>query len=303
MTTVARHGLQAGSLRVEVAPQLGGRVTRFWHHRDNIETDLFSAVDRAISDPLQSIAGGCFPLLPFSNRIAAGLLKVPEQAAYQLAINEPARGHAIHGHGRHHAWQVTDIAGDFIHLTYAHRAGDGGWIWPYRADMQLQLNAAGLSWSLAVENRHDHLPMPAGLGLHPYFPAPKGVRLTAPLTHIWRSDDSRIPHRPEALPEDFPNAGQAALPAGLDVGFGGWSGSAVITWPGDRPDMEIRADRMFSDLVIFTPPADDFFCVEPVSHAVNGFNAAACGLPDGGLRLLASGERLQGMICFQVAGD
>jgi aldose 1-epimerase len=46
-------------------------------------------------------------------------------------------------------------------------------------------------------------------------------------------------------------------------------------------------------LVLYTPPAADFFCVEPVSHVTDAVNLAASGRTDTGLRVLAPGETLR----------
>lgn len=300
MSDSARYLLKSRALSVEIAPRLGGRVTRFWWHDGDRNIDIFQPIDASVNDPNQSITGGCFVLLPFSNRIANGVLNVPGQGSYPLTINEPGRGHTIHGHGRRQAWQVMTYSDDVLDLAYSHAAGDDGWIWPYQARMRIKLLGNQLIYHLSVTNHHAQLQMPAGLGLHPYFPRPQGVRLKAKLDDIWPADECRIPEGPAALPADLAFAAEAVLPAGLDVGFGGWSGPAELHWPGSRPAVEIRADAVFSHLIIFTPPKSDFFCVEPVSHAVDGFNAAGRGVPGSGLHMLASGECLQGEICFRV---
>ena len=52
----------------------------------------------------------------------------------------------------------------------------------------------------------------------------------------------------------------------------------------------MTADPLLQFLVVFTPPGEDFFCVEPVSNCTDAFNQPAEG--DGGARILAPGESL-----------
>ena len=52
--------------------------------------------------------------------------------------------------------------------------------------------------------------------------------------------------------------------------------------------------------MIYIPPGQDYFCVEPVSHANDGFNLAARGVAGTGVRVLQPGETLRGSLRFTV---
>jgi hypothetical protein len=60
----------------------------------------------------------------------------------------------------------------------------------------------------------------------------------------------------------------------------------------------IEADPVFGHLIVYVPPARDFFAVEPVSHMNNAVNRP--DVTDNGLRHLAPGERLTGSVRFSV---
>ena len=53
----------------------------------------------------------------------------------------------------------------------------------------------------------------------------------------------------------------------LDNCFDGWDGRATIVWPARRLRLDLEASAPFRHLVIYVPPGQSFFCVEPVSHA------------------------------------
>ena len=74
----------------------------------------------------------------------------------------------------------------------------------------------------------------------------------------------------------------------------------LITWPEQDLSLAITADPLFGHLVIYIPPGQDFFCVEPVSHVNDGFNLAERGVADTGVRVLAPGESLRGAVRFAV---
>jgi aldose 1-epimerase len=64
--------------------------------------------------------------------------------------------------------------------------------------------------------------------------------------------------------------------------------------------LSIEAGGLFRNLVVYTPPGQDFFCVEPVSHMTNAINRLA-SMRGHGLRSLAPGETLQGEVAFRLA--
>jgi aldose 1-epimerase len=52
--------------------------------------------------------------------------------------------------------------------------------------------------------------------------------------------------------------------------------------------------------VIYVPPGQDFFCIEPVSHVNDGFNLLERGVDGTGVRVLARGRRLAGTIRLRI---
>jgi aldose 1-epimerase len=77
----------------------------------------------------------------------------------------------------------------------------------------------------------------------------------------------------------------------LDNCFDGWDGRATIAWPARRLRLDLAAPGPFRHLVIYTPPGQPFFCVEPVSHA-NG---------QVGLAALAARGTLAGEVQFRLS--
>ena len=288
----------AGDLIVDVAPQLGGRVARFDQLVGGARRPIFAPITDLDPDPAGSLSGGCFPLLPFSNRIAGGRSAVGAET-HALAISEPARGHALHGHGARRAWQVAARAERHVDLVYDHVAGGDGWIWPYRAEMSLSLTARALTWRLAVTNLHPSRAMPAGLGLHPYFADRDDGLLAGAVKTIGRPARIVFPAVRRRCRAICRWRG-TALPRGLDVGFGGWAGRAALASAAAGWRLVMSGDDVFGHLVVYTPPDRGFFCVEPATHAVDGFNLAVRGVAGAGRRDLAPGERLAGAVAFAV---
>jgi aldose 1-epimerase len=154
---------------------------------------------------------------------------------------------------------------------------------------------------IGVTNAGDG-PMPAGIGMHPYFVRTPGATLRAEVDHVWLADARNVPERRVPVPAEWDFAAAPRVASlRMDNGFGGWSSEATIRWPETGLTLAIEADPVFRHLVVYVPPGQDFFCVEPVSNANDGFNLFERGVEGTGVRVLEPGESLAGTIRFRLA--
>jgi aldose 1-epimerase len=151
--------------------------------------------------------------------------------------------------------------------------------------------------TLTVQNLDDG-PAPAGLGLHPYFPR-AGATLRFAATDVWLNGDDALPARAVPVPSEWDHAaGRVVGTVALDNCFAGWDGQARIGWSNGLA-LQIQASDALRHLIVYTPPGQDFFCVEPVSHLTDAINRVA-GLPEHGLRVLAPGAVLQAEVILRI---
>lgn len=286
--------LQRGDFTLDLCPKWGGAIA------------AFRKGDRALLRPGGETflprgdprLAACFPLVPFSNRIADARFRFRGQVC-ELARNFPPEPHAIHGQGWQNPWVVADAAPSQAELTLRHAVS--GTPLDYRAHQSFALREDGLEVALEVTNVGDG-PMPAGIGLHPYFVRTDGMMLRAHVDHVWLADGRNIPQERVPLPAkwDFAKAPRLAA-LELDHCFGGWDGRAEIHWPESNLTLRIEAAPVFGHLVLYVPPNQDFLCIEPVSHVNDGFNLLERGVESTGVRVLAPGATLAGGIRLRVA--
>jgi aldose 1-epimerase len=145
--------------------------------------------------------------------------------------------------------------------------------------------------------------MPAGMGLHPYFPKEPGTILTFDHTGVWPPDAPEVVAEGCAPIEpglDF-RTGQDVGPLVLDRCFEGWDGVATLTAP-DGFTTRIEADPVFGKLQIYDAWDYPYICIEPVTNANDGFNRAAIGVPGHAVVTLEPGRALAGTVTI-TAGD
>jgi aldose 1-epimerase len=253
--------LAHGDLRLALDPALGGAILSFRKG----DVDLLRPTPAGASDVLET---ACFPLVPYANRIAYGRFTWGGRTA-TLPGNMAGQAHPLHGDGWRGAWTVDGQDGASAMLEFLPQAS--AWPWRYRAAQSAHLSAQGLNLTLSVTNLDD-VAGPVGLGFHPYFPDAGTARMTTATSGLWEASDDLLPMCEVASP---PWDGRAVRSdVLLDHCHTGWSREAAISLAPGKPALRLTASKALRWLHVYAPPGEDFFCVEPVSHAPNAVNMA-----------------------------
>jgi aldose 1-epimerase len=262
-------------------------------------------------------------LFPFPNRIRDGRFQW-DGKTYELPLNDAPQRNAIHGFACRHAWRVVDQGSD----------DTGAWVtgefrgskdapemrsyWPadHRLRVRYRLEADRLRMDMEVANP-DEVPLPVGLGLHPYLAVPLGKdeadatwveahsattwelvdalptgrRLPATTANDLRRrrpfsqlnlDDIFTDFQPIPSPELLFRRGAVSVPASLTV--------------------ELLTSADFRELLVFTPQHRQAVCLEPYTCTTDAVNLQARGV-DAGLRVLPPEAQWAGLtVEFQVDG-
>ena len=283
--------LAGGECTLAIAPHIGCAWTSLaWRGQPVLRPTAAAAVAQG-----NVRATGCYPLVPYSNRIAHARLRHAGRD-HALARNFGDHPHAIHGVGWQRAWTLVDAAPDRAVLTHEHRPGTddarAAWPWAFDATHAMHLHgdadATTLFATLTIESRADE-PFPFGLGWHPFFPRTTATRLAFDASHVWRNDETCLPVERIEVPAAWSFVAARATDLVLDQVFAGWSGKAVLEQPHGGYRLTLRADRALSRLVVYIPEGRDHLAVEPVTHDTDAFNRRANGATDTGTRLLPPG--------------
>lgn len=297
--TLRHRSSMGGTMECVLSPRHGGSIARLAWHAPEGTVELMRPAPAEAMRAGSAIDMGCFPLIPFSNRIDAGQFRFDGREV-RLPLDLPGCPHAIHGHAWRAHWRVEERTDSAARLSFRHPAG--AWPWTYTATQIVALDDDGLTVVLDVSN-DDQAPMPAGIGLHPYFPKPPGTVLKARVGAVWLNGLTMLPVKRAPLPDvwAFPD-GVTMDRTVLDNGFTGWDGRATLTWPGAEVESGLRltllADGPFGHLVVYAPEGENYLCVEPVTHMTDAINHGE--ETDAGLAILRPGERLSGTVRFEL---
>jgi len=279
-TAPTRLTLRHGPHRAVVAPAAGGRILSWCTDLPDGPRDWLAPIDLPGWPSDRWPKGGLFPLAPFSNRIRDARLHWQGDTLPLEAL--PDHPHALHGQAQGMPWAVLASDTDSAELTLNHPAGLGGWPWAWQLRQSIRLDAQGLQVRLTLRNCSD-TPMPAGLGLHPYF--------TATATRLHAATDWA--HEAELAQFPRPNAHHSAWTRGTQTWttfLSDWDGRAEIDWD-SGPGLTLSTEGPLTHLVLHAN-AGRYLCVEPATHVCDAFNLSAAGQQGTGMRVLAPDESL-----------
>jgi aldose 1-epimerase len=256
--TLRSTGWEAG-----LRPEAGGAIASLtFHGREVLRT-----MPEGSTNPLDA---ACFPLAPYCNRIREGRFGFGGREVV-LPPNFAPEPHSIHGLSWQRPWRVESAAPHKCVLADEYD-GSGPWPWAYRAEQRVRLGEKGCAVTLSLTN-HGETPMPAGIGLHPYFRRSAGSRLRFHAGHVLLSDPDRLPTGVTAPADHFADfAHGSALPfETVDHCFAGWNGNVTVE---DESGTIAMTATGTPDLHVYAPADGSALCCEPVSHSPDALNRA-----------------------------
>lgn len=287
-------------ISIGVLPEMGASLSFLRYQKDgNIHNILRPYNTQTGKADVNNTA--LFPMLPYCGRIRGGsftywgiLRKVPKN---HTGFQDP-----IHGDGWKSTWFVTDKSDTHIKMSMQHDKKEHGFPFSYSADITYRLKGSNLDIDLSVMNPAP-LPMPCGLGIHPFFVKDKDVELNFKSQVVWSNETDPIFDEPYTTPAAWNfNGGRALKNAVFDTCFGGFEEQARIVYPSKDISIDMTTNDLFHHVVLFSPKGKNFFCLEPTTHASNAFNLAADGVIGTGIRSIGPLQKLNGHITFKIQG-
>lgn len=287
----------------------GGRIRT----GDGVWRDLLRPMPRSRrTDPERASS---FPMLPWSNRIDAGVLPFRGRT-WQLQRNG-ADGTAIHGALRHSPWAVVAMADESVVLE-ADASGLVGVNFPWRFAAHVGYALVGDSLEVTTRLRNvDDEPFPAGFGHHPYFrrslvpvgspmpdePGRPLLRIGANAGYLLRG--GLAGDAPGAIPPraDFRTARHVSVLHVDDVLTCRTPGPLATLHYAD-PDVTVtlEADEAYSHVVLYAPRGRGHLAIEPTTHVNGGFALHAAGVPGTGVVVLEPGQEMAAGFRITVTG-
>ena len=272
----------AGDVRVELVPDVGARLHRivaFGH--DVLRTP--PTIEHHRREPF---SWGAFLMVPWCNRVPEGRL-VFGGRTIDVPTNTADDGvaSAIHGLGYDRPWHA-DGEGTL------RLAGGDELPWPWSARQRTTVSGPSVRVALAVRNEGDG-PMPAGVGLHPWFTADRGLQVRLSADRVYPRVGYVPAGDPEPVDERTDLRSLRPPPWGMDDVFTDLgSPFAELVWRdrGLRCVIDASASASHGTVAAFADMAA--VAVEPQTHTTDGHRRLRDGEP-GGVAVLTPGDELE----------
>jgi len=271
--------------QLKLLPAWGGRIAAL-----NAEgLDLLLPISSASFDPLDWPRAGAYPLVPYSNRIRNARLDF-NGIEHRLPAHPAALPHTLHGVSHTRPWQVVEVGTERALIRCDYQGEH--WPWAFRAEQQFVLDGNRLRVTLRLLNQGDS-PMPAGLGLHPYFQRHPGMRVEYRVGREWQIDADYLATGEH---QDAEKTLRIAADNGASLAHyqSRWDGKLRIDYPQGRLDLH----STLGHFVAFAPAGSAYLCLEPVSHLADAFNRPRTQWDEVGTHELGPGETLETTLEF-----
>lgn len=240
-------------------------------------------------NPLDWPRAGAYPLMPYSNRIRHGRLRFGG-AEHALPAHPAALPHTLHGVAHTQPWQVLQAEATQALIRCDYRGEH--WPWAFRAEQAFTLDGERLLVTLRLSNQGD-TPMPAGLGLHPYFQRHPGMLAEYQVGREWLIDDEYL--ATGGYHDELKTVRLAAdEPAAIAHYQSRWDGRLRLSYASG----ELQLRSALRHFVAFAPQGSASLCLEPVSHLADAFNSSPGDWDETGTQELAPGQCLETTLEF-----
>jgi len=173
-----------------------------------------------------------------------------------------------------------------------------------RLSVAYRLTEAALTLSYTVENRSGGR-LPFGFAIHPFFALEGDMRVRVPARRVYESDPERFPvRRIDAGGTSF-DLGEARSVRSLrlDDVYTDLCGACELICPARGAGLALTVSPDFRHVVVYTPEAQPFFCVENQTCMTDAHNAYDRGdRQQSGLIVLEPGASHSGSIRFSTFG-
>jgi aldose 1-epimerase len=239
-----------------------------------------------------ALNSGLFWMLPFANRTRQNRLH-----AVQIIPNT-AEPLALHGSAWSQSWNVETIRDGYVQLSLSCHQPEAPF--PFSAGLHVQIDGATFKAQLRLRNEATHI-IPAGLGVHPYFPRLSRTTLQFEASHFYLEGPDHLPTVAITLPPELDFATGAPLPqTWRNNAYGGWQGNALIRQPELGYELLMQSQAGMRELMLYTAPGLARFALEPQSHT-SGATLEDAPKPQVGLAVLQPGQILSGEVALTLS--
>ena len=278
-------------LSLEISPEMGASITKFKNVKSG--KDIF----RPFPSWKKIIKKNCyfagyFATVPYFGAIQKKTFLYKKKFV-SLPRTHPFEPDTIHGEGWVSKWKIKSKSKTSTELLFNHD-GKKGFPFRYRVNQKFSLKNKSLFISISITNI-DKESFNCGIGFHPWFNIDKS-------SAIYSNNFTYIKEYPEKVYKKKLFSKKNFLDLNkfkIDKTFINWSGRAILVINKDTT-IEIKNKKNINNLHVYSPPNENFFCIEPVTNIGDAYTIKKYSKMYQGLKVLKVNKKFEAKIEFKL---
>ena len=285
--------IQNKNLLLKISPDMGASVIQFLKKKQNI--DIFRPLNNNKKiNKFNSYFTGYFATVPYFGPIRKKSFYDHEEGGYiSLRNNHIFEPETIHGEGWINKWKINKITKNSIELFFNHN-GRKGFPRIYKSTQRFRLIKNSLIITISVENL-DKYSFDCGIGFHPWFNLDPNSKIYSNSFNYLYEQKSNNFKKTKYSKKKFINLNKYKV----DKTFLNWNGKSKLTINKDV-SLNIINNKNIKNLHVYSPPKENFFCIEPVTNVADAYYLKKMGRKDHGLVSLKPNKKLEAVCEFEV---
>ena len=253
--------LQNKNLYLEISPEMGASITKFCDRKKN--KDIFRPFPKTKKITKNNCYfSGYFATVPYFGVIHKNTFFYKNKYI-KLSRTHPLEPDTIHGEGWIKKWKVIKQSKTSVELMYVHQ-GKKSFPHKYQTWQKFSLNKKSLNISIKITNLDD-LSFDCGIGFHPWFNISAKSKIFSNNFSYIENNNNNFKQKKLTVAKSL-NLNKHKI----DKTFLNWNGKSKLILNKDI-SLEIINKKNINNLHVYTPPKENFFCIEPITNIGDAF--------------------------------
>ena len=276
---------------LEISPEMGASITKF----KNIISG--ENIFRPLSNKKKLIKKNCyfsgyFATVPYFGAIANKTFLYKKKYV-SLPKTHPLEPDTIHGEGWVNKWKIKSKSKISTELVFNH-GGKKGFPFKYQVNQEFALKNKSLFINISITNI-DKESFNCGIGFHPWFNITKFSRIYSNNFTYIKEYPKKVYKKKLFSRNNFLDLNKFKI----DKTFIDWNGKAKLKINKDTT-IEIKNKKNINNLHVYSPPNENFFCIEPVTNIGDAYMIKKYSKIYQGLKVLKPNKKFEAKVEFKL---
>jgi len=283
--------IQNKKLLLEVSSKMGASITKFIDKEKNKNIFRSFPKNKKISK-YNCYYSGYFATIPYFGAIHKNTFPYKNKfiSLPNTHIMEPD---TIHGEGWVNKWDIKNITKNSLELNFLHN-GKKSFPYKYKCLQKFSLTKDSLIIKVIITN-NDKKSFYCGIGFHPWFSISKQSKIFSnTFLHLKQKKNKKF-----SIEKMLNTKALDLNKTKIDETFLKWDGRSKLILNKDII-LEIINKKNVDNLHVYSPPKENFFCVEPVTNVRDAYLVMQNSKTYHGLKLLKMKKSFEASVEFKI---